>query len=592
MASVTASEQLMLELINLARLDPTGEAQRLGIDLNAGLAAGTITADPKQPLAFNDLLVAAARNHSVWQIDNDVFSHIGVGSSSPGDRMAAAGYIFTGLWGWGENIAWRGVAPGPIDAAAAILLQHDALFLSPGHRTNLLNDDMREIGVGQAVGSFSQDGTDWSASIVTQDFAYSGSQLFLTGVVYQDSNGDSRYGLGEGRGNWAVGVAHAGTQTAVQTNPYGGYESAIGVGTNRISFSGSTPAVVDVQVTDQNIKLDLAGTIIRASTSLTLISGATGAELLGIASTAIDGSASPETLVGNPGNNWLAGGRGADTLDGRAGADSLSGGEGNDTLSGDAGVDEALFSGNRSEYILGRTANGFEVSDQTPDRDGTDTLEAIEILQFADRTVDLTMGDRIQGVSAADLKTLLELYVGFFNRVPEAAGLAYWIGELQSGVSLASIADQFYSAGVQYGLYSESMTLDTFIREIYENVLGRPPGIPPEQGEIDWWAQQIESGTVTRGTMVLSMLNIVHTYYEGITDPNHPNYPYQFVAAHLNNKAAVANYYAIEQGLSYHDPYMNIEFGIQLASLITPEDTSAAIDLIGVNDFSVTAALI
>jgi hypothetical protein len=36
---------------------------------------------------------------------------------------------------------------------------------------------------------------------------------------------------------------------------------------------------------------------------------------------------------------------------------------------------------------------------------------------------------------------------------------------------------------------------------------------------------------------------------------------------------------------------MNIEFGIQLASLITPEDTSAAIDLIGVNDFSGTASL-
>jgi pimeloyl-ACP methyl ester carboxylesterase len=313
------------------------------------------------------------------------------------------------------------------------------------------------------------------------------------------------------------------------------------------------------------------------------------------------GTAGDDLIAGSPEVDDIRGGAGADQIVAREGDDRvvggggddvLSGGDGNDTLVGDAGVDEALFSGNRRDYILSRTANGFAVSDQTADRDGTDTLAAIEIIDFADRTVDLTMGDRIQGVSPADLKTLLELYVGFFNRVPEAAGLAYWIEGLKSGVSLASIADQFYSAGVQYGLYSESMTLDTFIREIYENVLGRPPGIPPEQGEIDWWAQQIESGTVTRGTMVLSMLNTVHTYYEGITDPNHPNYPYQFVAAHLNNKAAVADYYAIEQGLSYHDPYLNIEFGIQLASLITPEDTSAAIDLIGVNDFSLTAPLI
>lgn len=384
MASVTASEQLMLELINLARLDPVGEAQRLGIDLNAGLPAGTITADPKQPLAFNDLLVTAARNHSVWQIDNDVFSHTGVGGSSPGDRMAAAGYVFTGLWSWGENIAWRGVVPGPIDAAAAILLQHDALFLSPGHRTNLLNDDMREIGVGQAAGSFIRDGRDWSASIVTQDFAVSGSQLFLTGVLYQDSNGDSRYGLGEGLGNWEVRLAHAGIQTAVQTNPYGGYESAIGIGANRISFLGAASVVVDVQITDQNIKLDLVGTTIRSSTSLTLINGATGAELLGTASTAIEGSASPERLVGNSGNNRLAGGGGADTLDGQAGADSLAGGEGNDMIAGGSGFDTAMFAAPRSAYTIllapdGRAAVAYEPHGG----DGVDVLTGIEQTNFA-----------------------------------------------------------------------------------------------------------------------------------------------------------------------------------------------------------------
>ena len=384
MADVTASEQLMLELINLARLDPACEAQRLGIDLNAGLPAGSITANPKQPLAFNDLLVTAARHHSVWQIDNDIFSHIGVGGSSPGDRMAAAGYAFTGLWGWGENIAWRGVAPGPIDPAAAIAVQHDSLFLSPGHRTNLLNDGMREIGVGQAIGSFIRDGTNWSASIVTQDLAFAGSQLFLTGVVYQDSNEDARYGLGEGLGNWEVRLAHAGTQTAVQTNPYGGYESAIGIGANRISFLGAASVVIDVQITDQNVKLDLAGTTVRSSTSLTLIGGATGAELLGIASTAIEGSASPERLVGNSGNNWLAGGGGADMLDGQAGADSLAGGVGNDMVAGGSGFDTATFAAPRSAYTIllapdGRAAVAYDARGG----DGLDILTSIEQTNFA-----------------------------------------------------------------------------------------------------------------------------------------------------------------------------------------------------------------
>ena len=38
----TALEQMLLELINRARLDPAAEAARFGIDLNEGLAPGTI----------------------------------------------------------------------------------------------------------------------------------------------------------------------------------------------------------------------------------------------------------------------------------------------------------------------------------------------------------------------------------------------------------------------------------------------------------------------------------------------------------------------------------------------------------------------
>jgi len=99
MAELTAHEQLLIELVNRARLDPAGEAARYGIDLNDGLAAGTITAAPKQPLAPNPNLATAAQGHSQWMLDNDVFSHTGAGGSDPEDRMRGAGYAFTG-WFW------------------------------------------------------------------------------------------------------------------------------------------------------------------------------------------------------------------------------------------------------------------------------------------------------------------------------------------------------------------------------------------------------------------------------------------------------------------------------------------------------------
>ena len=43
MSEPTALDQYLIELINRARMDPTAEAARLGIDLNQGLSQGQIT---------------------------------------------------------------------------------------------------------------------------------------------------------------------------------------------------------------------------------------------------------------------------------------------------------------------------------------------------------------------------------------------------------------------------------------------------------------------------------------------------------------------------------------------------------------------
>ena len=75
MAANSAQEQLMLELINRARMNPAAEAARQGITLNQGLAPGTISASPKQVLAMNNFLVLSADRHSNWMLVNDIFNH-------------------------------------------------------------------------------------------------------------------------------------------------------------------------------------------------------------------------------------------------------------------------------------------------------------------------------------------------------------------------------------------------------------------------------------------------------------------------------------------------------------------------------------
>ncbi|HMB96460.1 MAG TPA: CAP domain-containing protein, partial [Tepidisphaeraceae bacterium] len=137
----TTDEQYMLELINRARANPSAEAAGDGIALNEGLPAGTISANAKQPLAFNTDLITSARGHSQFMLDNQVFQHNGPGNTDPGTRMQQAGYDFTGNSSWGENISDLG-STGSLDSNSATAQEHRNLFIDSsepgrGHRTNI-----------------------------------------------------------------------------------------------------------------------------------------------------------------------------------------------------------------------------------------------------------------------------------------------------------------------------------------------------------------------------------------------------------------------------------------------------------------------
>ena len=101
----TEFEQLLLELVNRARMDPLAEVARNPAvsDLNQGLSANTISATPKQPLAAIQALVDAAGAHANDMLEKNYFSHYSQPvRMTPTDRAAAHGYSGS----VGENIAW------------------------------------------------------------------------------------------------------------------------------------------------------------------------------------------------------------------------------------------------------------------------------------------------------------------------------------------------------------------------------------------------------------------------------------------------------------------------------------------------------
>jgi serralysin len=232
MAQPSAEEQYLLELINANR---------------AQVGA--------QPLASNTLLDQAAEDHSEWMINTDIFSHSGAGGSDPGTRMTAAGYTFGGpSWTWGENIAWASTR-APDGYQDEVSLLHTNLMNSPGHRENLLNGDFKEVGLGFEVGEYQ----GWQGAFVTEDFARSGTGSFLTGVAYNDRNGNHFYDPGEGLSGITMdAVDSTGTHFTTTTTDAGGYNLKLAPGTYSVSFragSGATPAQ-RVTIDASNVKVD------------------------------------------------------------------------------------------------------------------------------------------------------------------------------------------------------------------------------------------------------------------------------------------------------------------------------------------------
>ena len=381
MAEATAVEQLLLELINRARIDPAGEAKRYGIDLNKDLPAGTITSAPKQVLAFNPLLNDAAAAHSQWMLDTDTFSHTGDNASSPGARMTAEGYAFTGSWTWGENIAWSGTT-GTMNANTAIFDHHRNLFLSSGHRENILNGDFREVGLGSLTGTFTTGGTAYNSLMTTEDFAKSGAKLFITGVTYTDSDSNDFYSIGEGAGGRAVQLVQNGVLVATTSSgTAGGYALGTTVtGAVDVQFSGGGLAgtmAASVTLAGSNIKVDLVdGNTILSNASTILRGASANLTLLGIEAINGAGNTLANVIAGNGAANIIVGQAGDDQLLGCSGTDRLSGGTGSDTLDGGAGTDRLRGGAGADHFVFSSLADAASGKDLIIDfQDGIDVID-------------------------------------------------------------------------------------------------------------------------------------------------------------------------------------------------------------------------
>ena len=162
--------------------------------------------------------------------------------------------------------------------------------------------------------------------LVTQNFGVSGTQSFLTGVVYNDTRvNNDFYDIGEAVQGVVVTVTASAATPPVQV--------AAGPSGSRWhvcrAYSGgglATTVSATVEAGNRNAKLDLVnGNELWASANTILGQGAKDAHLLGIGNINATGNGSDNLLFGNKGSN---------------------------VLDGAAGVDTAVFAGNRADYTI------------------------------------------------------------------------------------------------------------------------------------------------------------------------------------------------------------------------------------------------
>ncbi|TFH86517.1 DUF4347 domain-containing protein [Billgrantia azerbaijanica] len=187
------------------------------------------------------------------------------------------------------------------------------------------------------------------------------------------------------------------------------------------------------------------------------------------------GDDAAQVIVLGEGDDALYGGGGDDTVGSQGGDDRLFGEAGDDTLFASSGAnlfhggserDTVRFDGNRDDYVVTQEHAVITVQAKADPGD-VNTLVNVESLVFADGGEALTYGDELEWIAG--------LYAQVLGRQGDVDGVQYWAAEHASGLSDADIALSFFNsqeAGEPFDTTTEagrSRALD----RLYESLLGR-----------------------------------------------------------------------------------------------------------------------
>jgi putative cell wall-binding protein len=228
-------------------LDPSVEAQQMVYEVNlarwnppafAGLPGNSDVLFPdgqlaRPPQAINAQLSASSMFKANELSDFEYWAHqSGVTGMWPNELAREFGFPLPSWWMNDANYI-ESLHVGSSDPIRVVA----SFARSPGHRAHVFGEggwsDWNEIGIGRST-----NGDYWSIHSAYRE----PTRTFVTGVVFDDLDGDGRMDMGEGVGGVTVRI---GAATAT-TNAGGGYAVVRGPGTYSASAEGAGATAVEV----------------------------------------------------------------------------------------------------------------------------------------------------------------------------------------------------------------------------------------------------------------------------------------------------------------------------------------------------------
>lgn len=193
----------------------------------------------------------------------------------------------------------------------------------------------------------------------------------------------------------------------------------------------------------------------------------------------------------------------ANAMVGTSGNDVFNGGPGNDSIAGAAGSDMAMtWEASRNFAVSTAVGSGTITVRDKVGRDGTDTLSSIEQIRFGDRTIDAASITKTAAQTSAQIMKVVDLYTAGLNRAPDALGLDYYVAKLADGTSLSDIAKSIFGSAEAAPIYSATNSNPVFVQLAYQNALGHAP----DAAGLAYWTNELNTGHLVRTDFVTALI--------------------------------------------------------------------------------------